>query len=260
MKDALCKAFCDNLRVRSVPAGFAVSTVFLGPDGDRIGFYVRREERGLYRLEDDGTTLPMLEASGLDFGSGSRAEAMRALLGEYGVSIDKGGREFFMNRVKEDALPATAMRFVAFSLRVRDFALMTEARVLSTFRDDVRKLLGETLAGRARVEERAAVTPKLTDFLADFVLHSDNRPPVGVFLGMSDARVLEAVLVQFRARYETQDNCAIIALLEQSRNITQSVRQQAMNRLTAVADFRGDEIAAVQRIAREALGFTETFH
>lgn len=112
-----------------------MSTVFLGPDGDRIGFYVRREERGLYRLEDDGTTLPMLEASGLDFRSGSRAEAMQELLAEYGVSIDKAGREFVINRVKEDALPAMAMRFVAFSLRVRDFALMTEARVLSTFRE-----------------------------------------------------------------------------------------------------------------------------
>ncbi len=77
---------------------------------------------------------------------------------------------------------------------------------------------------------------------------------------MSDARVLEAVLVQFRVRYETRDNCAIIALLERSRNITQSVRQQAMNRLTAVTDFRGDEVAAIQRIAHEALGGVETFH
>ena len=45
MKDQLCKAFCDNVQVRRVPAGLAVSTSFLSPEGDRIGFYVRDREQ-----------------------------------------------------------------------------------------------------------------------------------------------------------------------------------------------------------------------
>lgn len=145
MKKVLCKAFCDNLQVRDVPAGLAVSTAFFAPTGDRIGFYVRNAEDGHYRIEDDGTTLPMLEASGLDFGSGSRAEAMEALLNEYGVKIDTEAREFYVDQVAEDDLARVAMRFVAFSLRVRDFRLMTEANIVSTFRDDVRNMLGERI-------------------------------------------------------------------------------------------------------------------
>lgn len=258
MKEELCKAFCDNLLIRQVPAGLAVSTGFLSPEGDRIGFYVRNQEGGLYRLEDDGVTLPALEASGLDFGSGSRGHAMKELLEEYGVTIDDEARAFTVEGVSKDSLPSIAMRFVAFSLRVRDFALMTEARVLGTFREDVGKLLRQSVADRAVLKEMTPVTPELADFSADFVLEAPNRRPVGVFLGTSDARVLEAVIVQMRALHETHVDCSIIALLERGRSVTAAVRRQASNRLAAVTEFRGDEIASIQRIAYEALG--QTFH
>jgi len=47
--------------------------------------------------------------------------------------------------------------------------------------------------GRATIEENVPITPKLTDFPADFVLRAPGRRPVGVFLGTSDNRVLEAL-------------------------------------------------------------------
>jgi hypothetical protein len=259
MKEALCKAFCDNLEIRQVPAGMAVSTGFLGPDGDRIGFYVRRDG-DVYRLEDNGFTLPALEASGLDFSSGSRGRAMQELLAEYGVMIDKGARAFAIDGVTEGLLAEKAMRFVAFSLRVRDFALMTEAKVLGSFRDDVAKLLRQSIGDRATIEERAHIAPSLPDFPADFVLRAPGRRPVGVFLGTTDARVLEAIIVQLRAQHEVHVDCAVIALLERSRSATAVVRRNAANRLTAVAEFRGDEIASVQRVAYEAIGQAMTLH
>ena len=256
MKEQLCKAFCDNLVIRPVPAGLAVSTSFLSPEGDRIGFYVHHRDDGSYCLEDDGFTLPALEASGLDFSSGSRGHAMRELLKEYGVTMDTDARAFVVEGVNESALPAVAMRFVAFSLRVRDFALMTEARVLGTFREDVAKLLRQAVDGRATLEERVPISPELADFSADFVLHAPDRRPVGVFLGTSDSRVLEAIIVQLRALHEAHVDCAVIALLEHGRNITSVVRRNATNRLTAITEFRGDEIASIQRIAYEAIGKT----
>jgi hypothetical protein len=259
MKDELCRAFCDALQVRSVPAGLAVRTAFSAPDGDLIGFYIR-DEPGGYRIEDSGTTLPALEAEGLDFRSGSRGAAMDELLQEYGVALDEEGRQFAIDGLREQEVPAAAMRFVAFSLRVRDFALMTEARIVSTFREDVRKLLTETVGERAAVEESAAISPALADFPADFVLRPAGRPPVGVFLGTGDNRVLEAILVQMRALYETREICSVIALLERGKSITGHVRQQAGNRLTAVAEFRGDEIASIQRIAHEAFGQSQALH
>lgn len=252
-KEQLCRAFCDDLKVQPVPAGLAVTTVFAAADGDHVGFYVVNEG-GLFRIEDDGTTLPYLEASGIDFCSGTRGEALSELLGEYGVHIDETSQEFYIAQLQEDAVPAAALKFVAFSLRVRDFMLMTEFRVATTFREDAASLLKQAVDGKARFEENQAITSSLSDFPADFVLRAPRRAPVGVYLGISDNRILEALFMQMRALHEVRDPCQIIALLEKGRGISAKVRQQAMNRLDAVTEFRGDEVAAVQRIARAAIG------
>src|SRR3977135_2205365 len=98
MKDKLCKAFCDDLRVQAVPAGMAVTTVFAGPDGDHIGVYVVKQGDN-YRIEDDGVTLPYLEGSGVEFRpGGTRGDALNELLGEYGVSIDDATQEFYIGK------------------------------------------------------------------------------------------------------------------------------------------------------------------
>ena len=110
------------------------------------------------------------------------------------------------------------------------------------------------------IEENVAISPELEDFLPDFVLRSRERRPVAVFLGTSDARVLEALFVQMRVLYEAHEPCAVMALLEREKAINATVRRQAANRLTTVAYFRGDEIASVQRIAYEAIGQAGSLH
>lgn len=252
MKDQLCRAFCDDLQVREVPAGLAISTTFATPDGDRIGFYVTRMA-GSYRIEDDGLTWPALEAS-MDFGSGTRGDALAELLAEYGVAIDEDSQEFFVENVAEAEVPAAALRFVAFCLRVRDFMLMTEYRVANTFREDAERALRDVIGDRAKIEKNVPITDKLSDFNADFVIRPKDRPPVGVFLGISDNRVLEALFLHMRVRHEIDVPCSIVALLETGHSLTAKVRQQAANRLNAVTEFRGDEAAAIQRIAEEAFG------
>ena len=259
MKDKLCEAFCSELSVRNVPAGLAVSTAFAASDGDRIGFYVV-ERDGAFCIEDDGLMLPTLEASGVDFKSGTRGAALHELLSEYGVLIDDDAREFRIAGLSEDAVPSAALKFVAFCLRVRDFMLMTEYRVATTFREDAAKMLAEVLAGKATLEENAPIVEELSEFPADFVLRAPGRPPVGVFLGMSDNRILEALFLHMRARHEVRVEAGIVALLESGHSISARVRQQAMNRLDAVAEFRGDEMPATQRIAQEVLGRSHAVH
>ena len=76
MKEALCKAFCDELRLREVPAGLAVSTVYDWM-GEPLGFYiVGPDTLGRYSIEDDGTTMPLIEAAVTDLESPTRAEAL----------------------------------------------------------------------------------------------------------------------------------------------------------------------------------------
>jgi hypothetical protein len=265
MRDQLCAAFCDGISIRQVRAGLAVSTAFSGPDGDRIGFYVLHDrETSLFRIQDSGVILPSLEASGFSLRSGARSEAMNALLKEYGVEIDYEAREFAIEALTEEDAPAAALRFVAFMLRVRDFMLMTEARVANTFRDDVKQMLKRVLNERVTAsasvsfEEQSPIAPDLTEFDADFVLRTGGRAPVGVFLGTSDARLLQALFVQMRAKHEVRVPCSVVALLERDRGISANIRHQASTRLDALVYFTGDlQRAAVERIVDEALGPNE---
>ena len=131
--------------------------------------------------------------------------------------------------------------------------LMTEFRVATTFREDAERLLREAVAGRATIEENTPITPKLSDFPADFVLRAPGRRPVGVFLGTSDNRVLEALFLQMRNQHEIHEPCSIVALIESLAPLVEG-KATATDRLEFLTEFRGDEVAAVQRIAREAIG------
>lgn len=44
--------------------------------------------------QDDGLTMSLLEASGLDFSTSTRSEALDELLAEYGVQLDPRRRRF----------------------------------------------------------------------------------------------------------------------------------------------------------------------
>jgi hypothetical protein len=82
MKEELCRAFCNEITVRNVPVGLAISTAFRRSDGDAIGFYVvcNPMMSGLAHLEDDGQTRPYLEAAGVDFETHTRAKAFATIL------------------------------------------------------------------------------------------------------------------------------------------------------------------------------------
>ncbi|PVX28944.1 DUF1828 domain-containing protein [Sphingomonas pokkalii] len=252
MKEQLCRAFCDDITVRELPFGVAVSTGFAFPDGDRIGFYVKREASGLFEIQDSGLVFPNLEASGLDLSNKSRAEAFADLQAEYGVTLDEDDREFRLSRIAENELPSASLRFISFMLRVNDLLLLSEDRVASTFRLDVQRMLTEQIGDRAVILEGAPISPDLSDFVPDFVVRHGEKPPVAVFLGTSDARILEALYVQMRAEHEEHLDVQILALLEREKSITAKVRQQATNRLSGVLHFRGDEAGAIGRVAKIA--------
>jgi len=89
VKEDLCKAFCNQLRIREVQAGLAISTAFSFSDCEPVGFYVVGPDAlGRYRIEDDGTTIPLIEAEGIDLETTTRQEALTALLTEYDTRYD----------------------------------------------------------------------------------------------------------------------------------------------------------------------------
>lgn len=256
MKEALCKAFCGELTLTDVPIGYAVSTTFRRDDGDSVGFYIARDPRvrGSFRIEDDGTTIPFLEAAGVDFGTEARSDAFQALLESHDVEFDQDELLLHTRSLKEENLPAAAMKFVSLMLRMGDFLLLTRDKVASTFKEDAAQLIRKRIGDRATISEGDAVSPSLQDTLPDMVLRAPKRRPVALFFGTSEKRVYEAILLQMQALYEAKEDVAVVALLETDGVLNRDLRRRASNRLEALPTFRGDEIEAIHRIEREVLG------
>ncbi len=260
MKDLLCKAFCEQITVRDVPAGLAVSTAFNLSGGEPLGFYiVGPDSTGRYRLEDDGTTIPMIEAVGIDLETPTRTEAVNQLYSEYGATCNDEAGEISTLPMSPDQVPQRALQFVALLLRLQDLILLTPERAASTFKDDAIKAIKSSLEGQATIYENQSPASGI-EFPADLVIEAPLRSRVAVFLAMSEQRVLEAVVAQMAVTYESKADCSIIALLEKDSSVTRKMRQRASNRLTAMPIFEGDEDAAIQRIKLEVLGRRATIH
>ena len=254
LQSQLCDAFCGGLAVHQVPAGYAVGTPHEGFEGDSIGFYVVGPNgEGKYRIQDDGMYLTLIEAAGGDTGNKTRAAAFDGLCEDYGVSREEGSGELVTPYLQEAQVGSAALRFLAFLLRVQDLIWMSSERAASTFREDAMKVLREVLGDRARVVENYPISNQLEEVPADIGIVVDGRPPVAVFFGSSDARIMEALLLQAYAE-RVGEPCSVLALLETEATVSAKMRQRANNHLDAVPIFRGDERAACARIAREALG------
>jgi hypothetical protein len=254
VKDLLCRAFCEQLMIRQVPAGIAVSTPFTLSGGEPLGFYVvGPDQGGRFRLEDDGTTIPMMEAMGIDLDTDTRSDAVAQLYTEYGALYNPESGEISTLPMSSDVVPQRALQFVSLLLRLQDLILLTPERAASTFKEDAIKAIKTSLEGQAKFSENQS--PALgIEFPADLLIEAPFRPPVAVFLAMSEQRVLEAVVAQMAVTYESKIDCSIVALLERDSSVTRRMRQRAVNRLTAMPIFEGDEQAAIQRIALEVLG------
>lgn len=256
MKEALCQAFCGDLKLTDVPIGYAVTTTFRRDDGDSVAFYIVRDKvrPNAYRIEDDGTTIPFLEASGVDFSTDTRSDALSALLDGHDIEFDEDEMLLHTATMAEAELPKAAMRFLSFMLRINDFLLLTKDRVTSTFKEDAAEEIIRKMDGKATVQQDVPVSPSLSDTIPDMVIRAPSRTPVAVFFGSSPQRVNDAIFLQMQALYEVHEEVQVIALLERENVIGHDLRRRAANRLAALPIYRGDEPTAIARIEREALG------
>jgi hypothetical protein len=256
MKNELCRAFCDDISVRAVPVGLAISTSFKKNDGDALIFYVVDHPalKNMARIEDDGQTIPYLEACGVDFETQTRSKALNALFDESSAKFDQAEMLIHTDYMPREDVPKHAFRFVAMLLRMQDFLLLSHDHVVSTFREDATKLIKQRIGERAEVFEQTPVSANLAEITPDLVIKAVGRPPVAIFFGQTAPRVYDAIILQMAALYEVKEALSVIALLEAENSISREMRQRAQNRLSAVPIFVGDENASIMRIEREAVG------
>lgn len=250
-KHALCEAFCQDLAVTDVPAGLAVRTAFMGRDGDAIGFYLTRHPANpaQWRVEDAGLAMPMLEASGVNLTSGTRAQALQVLLSEHGAQFDDDAMELHTDYLPEAELPAAAMRFVALLLRLQDLDLLAPDSVANTFRDDVQADLDRYFGGKARMRMHVAPHPQLNDFETD-VLIQHEESTLALYFGTSDERVNEAVILALENKQRGL-GLKVAVVLEQPKppQINSRTMARALNRLDATTAYGNDQFAAMERVA-----------
>lgn len=260
MKQEICKAFCNSITVRDVPAGLALSTTVASINGDPIGLYVVGPlDDGRYRLEDSGLIMPSLFAMGADIENETRRQAFDEMLAEYNASFDEDTMEIVSDPLVMSDVPAAAIRFVSLLLRVSDLALMAHDKAASTFKNDARSRLIARIAQSADIQEGGALSDDLAEWEPDLVIRAPDREPVALFLVQTDHRAMEAMLLKADVDRANSPG-SVVALLERENSISKKTRIRAHNRLDAVPIFDGDEASAINRIATEALGRRGVLH
>lgn len=252
-KDDICKAFCGQIAVHEVPAGLAVGGPFATQDGDPLGFYiVRSKSGGDYRLEDSGMLLPMIEASGANLESGTRAKELQALLSEYGASYDPDTMEIYSEFMPEESVPTAAVQFLALLLRVQDLQLLRTDVVESTFKEDAKKAISKMLGPFADIEYDASPSAELADYTADVLLRAKNGGgTAAVYFGTGDSRISEAVTAWLEGRLKNSGVRIAMVCETEKPPVNQKLWRRAQNRLDSVSFFRGDEAASIEKIGRQ---------
>lgn len=255
-QESLCRAFCGQLRVREVPKGYAISTPLESFPGEDLAFYaIKSGDDGGYRIFEDGTLVPHLEAAGATLDNDTRHDALTKILQDHHSCLDEYRGELFRTVRSGETLEEACLDFMSLLVRTKDLLLMVQEKAESTFREDVRALIISALADKAEIKEQEPVSVELAEISPDMVLRAKGRDPVALFIATTAPKLHEAIELQFMATYEQRIPLKVIAMIKSNSSISGRVRVRADNRLDAVPQFRSEEAIAVERVAKEVLGW-----
>lgn len=228
--EELCEALCSGLAMQPVPIGYAIKTPFVGPDGDAIAMYMRRQEGApsIVRFEDDGGTIAGLAEDGVSLEMESRSDALTHLLYQYGAHYDESGAVLHTDYFEEGRAPANFAKFMALLLRVQDLRMLTRERVARAFRDDVRDFIKSSFEDRVDVTEESNPNEVLKDYVADFVLRTPGHV-VAVYAVSTELKALEALILWQELQRQKIQNIRSMAILETPK--PQLIKQRTMSRL-----------------------------
>lgn len=260
LRAALCRHFCSEVHAGEVPAGIALSLPVEDAIGDRIGAYIIKD-RGSPYLADDGMFLGELEARGVPVLDGSRREFLERTLRPAGAYIDEETLEIRTPPLDREPTADEVVRFLSALATARAVQFWTRELVRSTFVEDATVAIRRRLEGRAALVAGAAPDPDLAEFPADLVVRPTGPGFVtAIFLVQTLDRLDEALMLwqeavrRERERPRNGKRPRVMALIEDRDTVPLQSRkaQRAINRIDAVAIYRQDETAALERIDRVA--------
>jgi hypothetical protein len=248
LTDSLRSELCAPLTVSTVPIGYHIETGFRLPDGDPLDFYLVRADEGLYRFEDDGTTIPNAVARGFDLKSASRDGMLRHMLAQEGAHYDTD-LVVRTDPVPERDLGPAGLRFISALIRTRDLFVLSRENVAASFADDVMRAISASLPATLVVEASPANEPGSPDLLLR--RRDTGLKAARVYAAGSDLRLMDA-LVEHQARHA--GDSPIVAVVDRRKS---RVTERRFNRATnqglamAVVDDQGDDW--VERVFKLAL-------
>jgi Domain of unknown function DUF1828 len=258
LQESICKTFCGDLSVKTLPSSIAVTTTFRDAVSDPIACFIERDNDGWF-MTDDGHFLSDTIARGIDIQSGSRKDFLDRILAPVGAWCDMGNFEIRTHIRDSLPLPGEILQFITALVRARDVTFWSRERVRSTFKDDAYQALLERFATRAEVRRSAPVDASLEEFPADAILRPRDQkdspfPITAVFFVQVRDTLNEALMLWMEARDQHRSDIRVTALVEDGTiNLSSYKAQRAFNRIDTTAIFRGDERAAIDRIERIAL-------
>lgn len=139
---------CREVDVESAGTNrFSVHTPFMFDDGDHFVVILRRDD-GRWVLTDEGHTLMHLSYADVDASKGSRAKLIDHALTVHGLRNDLGELQL---EVPDEAFGDALFTFIQALTRITDVAQWTRERVKSTFWEDFRHVLEESVPDSKRV-------------------------------------------------------------------------------------------------------------
>lgn len=181
IRDQLCRTYCTDLEVLPAPGDrLQINTPFTFDDGDVFVIYLEVGPYGL-RLTDLGHTLMQLSyVMDVDLlFEGTRGRLWESLLRTHGIVHEAG--KLMMN-VDADSIGPAVIRFGQALTRLTDLTFLNRVRVESTFYDDLRATLLETVPSDCLVPNY--LVPELGDeaskYPVDYMVKTP-RDPLFVF-------------------------------------------------------------------------------
>lgn len=140
---------CDKVRLQSEGVDrYRVFTPFLFEDGDHLAIVLKRE-RSRWLLTDEGHTYMHLtyDIDEKDLQRGTRQKVITNALSVFQVE-DRDGELIF--EINEDRYGDALYSYIQALLKITDISYLTRERVRSTFFEDFRALISETVSENRR--------------------------------------------------------------------------------------------------------------
>ncbi len=211
-------------------------------------------ENNRFRIEDDGSFIPTLIASGVNITEGARKQEFNRILDASGISYNASNGELVSKTIAVGELADATLRYINAVLKIDALkAPLRPEGVASMFKQDVKEQIERDLTRNVTLTYDEPITEKLGDFLPDVVIRPHTGKPAAVYVLTSDQRAWEAIALRYKAIKEEQLDLSVIGVFDKvgSRLISNRSIASVSHNLDAATYFYDGKEATIARIVEE---------